>query len=224
MGGDEPRDGMRAISGRVLRGVTVGVAALTAATMVAAARVGEAAVVTLGAVVFATAAVLVSAITLNQALRWSDVPNRNAPLAAHVALLQTSRLTALFYAWGAVAMQGLYLTQLTGLKWQHGWQYAAAMALLALMTIAFERTLPRPLPGRDSSSLLRHMRLANPIAIVQALVAGIGLTALVVSGKLWSERPDWAANRVFAALAVAVFAVSVASMVAQHRHRDPAQR
>src|SRR5262245_60380485 len=41
-------------------------------------------------------------------------------------------LAALAYAWGAIAMQAAYLTPLTGLKWQHGWQYALAMALLAV--------------------------------------------------------------------------------------------
>ncbi len=222
MDGGGPRRVKRSISGRQLRVAAGAVALVSASVMIWGGAAGIAALVTFGAAVFAMTAVLVSGVTLAQAWRWSDVPDRHASLASYVALLQTTRLSAVFYTWGAVSMQGLYLTPLTGLKWQHGWQYAAAMALLALATIAFERTLPRPVPGDDGIGWRRHIRWAVTLAGAQALVAGIGIAALVVSGKLWSERADWAANRVFAGLAVAVLAVSAASMVAQHRHRGPA--
>jgi hypothetical protein len=210
----------RSISGRELRFAAGAVALVTAGVMIWGGAAGKATFVTLGSALFAATAVMVCGITLTQALRWSDVPRRNAPLASYVVLLQTTRLSAIFYAWGAGSMQGLYLTPLTGLKWQHGWQYAAAMALLALASLAFERTLPRPGPGGDVIGWRRRIRWAGPMAAAQALVAGIGAAALLVSGKLWSERADWAANRVFAALAVAILAVSAASLVAQHRHRE----
>jgi hypothetical protein len=217
-----PRRAERSISGRALRVAAASMALVTAGVMIWGGAAGKPVLVTWGAALFAGTAVLVSGVTLTQALRWPIVPNRNASLASHVALLQTTRLTAIFYAWGAGSMQGLYLTPLTGLKWQHGWQYAAAMALLALATIAFERTLPRPLPGGDATGWRRHIRWARPLAAAQAFVGGVGVAALLISGKLWSERADWAANRVFAALAVAVLAVSAASMVAQHRLREAA--
>jgi len=222
--GGEPRYSKRSISGRHLRAATGGMALLTAGVMIWGATIGQVAIVTSAAGIFAVVAMLASGITLMQALRWSDVPSRNASLAAYVALLQTTRLTAIFYAWGAGSMQGLYLTPLTGLRWQHGWQYGAAMAVLALASLIFERTMPRPMPGGDATGWRRHLRWANPMAAAQALVAVIGIVALIVSGKLWSERADWAANRVFAALAIAVFAVSFASIVVQHRHREPALR
>jgi hypothetical protein len=66
-----------------------------------------------------------------------------------------------------------------------------------------------------------RLRLAAPLAAAQGLVAAGGLAALALSGKLWSTRADWAANRVFAALAVAVLAISVAYLVAGWRPRQP---
>lgn len=117
-------------------------------------------------------------------------------------------------------MQGLYWTPLTGLKWQHGWQYAAAMALLATGSALLSRTLRRTLPAAETAVANNHVRLAVPAAVSQGLIAAGGLAALIVSGKLWSVRADWAANRVFAGLAVAILAISVATVVTGLRSRQ----
>ncbi len=222
MSGDEPQHARRSISGRLLRGAVGFVSLVSVALMISGAIANERPAVTLGAVLFAAAAVVAAGVTLAQALRWSALATRTPSLAAYVALLQTTRLTAIFYGWGALAMQGLYVTPLTGLKWQHGWQYAAAMALLALVTIVFGRSMPQPLPGGDTAGWLRHACWAKRMAAAQALVAGVGLAALVMSGKLLSERADWAANRVFVGLAIAILAVSLASIVMQRRLGAPA--
>lgn len=186
--------------------------------MIVSASIGQTAVVTIAAAVFALTAVAIAFIFGRQAVHWPR--SEKAPLMpAFVALLQSSTLTAICYAWGAVAMQGVYSTPITGLRWQHGWQYALAMALLAAASMVFARSLSTPLRSARPSGAERQLRWATPLAAAQAGVAGVGLAALVLSGKIFSSRADWAANRVFAALAIAILALSVASMVAQHRLR-----
>ncbi len=209
------------ISGRVLRRSLWAAGMASLAAMLWAARSGHVPVVTWAAVGFAAAVVVAAAVTLAQTLRWPQRSDRAPMLPTYVSLLQTTRLATLCYGWAAVAMQGLYLTPLTGLRWQHGWQYAAAMALLTAATFAFGRTLSQPLPGQDQTGWRNHVRWATPLGLAQALIAGGGLAALAISGKLWSERADWAANRVFAALAVAILAVTLAGILARHRLQPP---
>lgn len=215
----EPPSGKRVLSGRHLRLALVVVGVASATGMILGARIASASAVTGAAALFACVAVLVAGITLRQSLRWAGISSRAPLMPVYVGLLQSSRLAAISYAWGAVAMQGIYLTPLTGLRWQHGWQYASAMALLAAATFAFARTLSQPLPGQGAFAFQRQLRWALPLAIAQAVVAGGGLAALIASGKLWSERADWAANRVFAALAIAIAAVMLGSIIAQSRLR-----
>ncbi len=205
------------VSGRALqRGLAIS-GVMAVGVMLWGARAGQAGLVTWAAALFAASAAVVAVVCLTQAWRWPDVAGRAPLMPAYVALLQSTRFAALCYGWGAVAMQGLYLTPVTGLKWQHAWQYAAAMALLALATLAFGRSMPQPLPGGDVVGFQRHARWVAPLAGAQVLVAGAGLAALAVSGKLWSERTDWAANRVFAALAVAILAIELTGLVSHWR-------
>jgi len=207
-------------SGRMLRRVLGWTGAISTAAMVAGASAGHTAVVTAAAALFAITAVAVAFVFGWQASHWPQ--SRSEPLVpAFVALLQSSGLAAICYGWGAVAMQGVYLTPITGLKWQHGWQYAAAMALLAAASLAFARSVSDPLRGVRPTGTERPFRWALPLAAAQAGIAGVGLAALAISGKLFSARADWAANRVFAGLAVAILAVSVASILV-HRHLKPA--
>jgi hypothetical protein len=190
--------------------------------MVIAARAGRPDIVTAAAALFALAAVVVAVVSNRPVLRrqrseiWS-------PVAAHVAALrQSSVLAAICYAWGAAAMQGLYLTRLTGLKWQHGWQYALAMLLLAGASIWFARSLARMAQASAPTGDEPQVRWAVPLAAAQACVAGAGLVALAVSGKMVSVRADWAANRVFVGLAVAILAISLGSILGQRRYRGDA--
>ncbi len=128
-------------------------------------------------------------------------------------------LAAIAYAWGAVAMQGAYLTALTNLKWQHGWQYALAMALLAAGSLAFARAVAHAWRDDNAPAMSGLAKLASLLAVAQALIAGGGIVALSLSGKLSSTRADWAANRVFAGLAAAILIISVAYLVAGRRAR-----
>ena len=124
--------------------------------------------------------------------RGSGSPAEDAALAV-TQLCRNSRLLAIAYAWGALAMQILYTTRVTGLKWQHGWQYAATMALISSAAMLFARLLETDRPGQRHALLA----VAAPLAIGQALFAAGGLVFLATSGKLMLRGTDWAANQVF---------------------------
>jgi hypothetical protein len=101
-------------------------------------------------------------------------------------------------------MLGVYL--LSGLKWQHGWQYGTGMALIALAALAYARS-PRWL---------------DAVAIVVALqgaASAIGLAVLAGSGKLASVKSDWAANVIFVAGGVTIAILSVLAVAAHRRSR-----
>ncbi len=144
------------------------------------------------------------AITLNSPYWSAAAALARRPDDALVPLHQNSRLLAIAYAWGGVAMQALYTTPLTGLKWQHGWQYAAIMALMACFALLFTRLLESEKPGIRRFVLT----IAPLLAISHALLAAGGLVFLAGSGKLLLRRSDWAANQVFlfGALSVMILA------------------
>jgi hypothetical protein len=125
-----------------------------------------------------------------------------------------SMLTALVYAWGATAMFTIY--SLTGLAWRHWWQYGAGMALLALGALWFAHQLAS---GRSG---LAHARSHNFLLVmtgVQLAAVVIALAYLVSSGKLATEKADWAANVVFLAGGLTVTAISLASLYTYRRRR-----
>ena len=137
----------------------------------------------------------------------SGTPAGNASLAI-AQLCRNTRLLAVAYAWGALAMQVLYTTPLTGLKWQHGWQYAAIMALISAGAMLFARQLEAGRPGQQRFL----MTLAAPLAIGHALLAASGLVFLAASGKLLLRRSDWAANQVFLFGALSVMLLAAVTL------------
>ena len=105
-------------------------------------------------------------------------------------------------------MLGLYTTPFTGLKWQHGWQYAAAFALLSVFALAYTH-----LSGsRDAATRERLQKLAGPLAAMQATIAAAGLAFLVMSGTLQSKRADWAANIIFLYAALTIMILSAVAL------------
>ena len=138
---------------------------------------------------------------------------RSNARSARMALADNSRLMALAYGWGAFAMQGLYITPLTGLRWQHGWQYAIVLLLMA--SAAWGHADQLAFSSADRQNLL--LRFALPLAIFQALAGGLGLTFLAISGKLMTERPDWAANQIFFFVALLV-TILAALTIRTHAH------
>lgn len=117
------------------------------------------------------------------------------------------RLMALCYVWASATMFGAY--GLSGLHWRHDWQYGAVFALVggALYLLTTDRM-------RDKLELRRRtaVTLAAAASALHA-VAGIVIAVfLLVSGKLMTERIDWAANYVFLGLTVAIAAISILAL------------
>ena len=126
--------------------------------------------------------------------------------AATRATLLHGLLQASAWGVGAASMLGVYL--LSGLKWQHGWQYGTGMALIALAALAFAR----------------QPRWLNAVAIavaLQGMAAAIGIAVLAGSGKLASVKGDWAANIIFVAGGVAIAVLSVMAVAAHRRMEAP---
>jgi hypothetical protein len=136
-------------------------------------------------------------------------------IAAYAIIRRNTLVAAIAYLWGALAMQGIYLRPLTGLHWQHAWQYAAVMVLLAALCLGFVRSMRTALAARRRDEW--HLRAALPLTLAQGAIAAGGLAALAVSGKLTAVRADWAANRVFAGLAIAILAIAMASVLSLRR-------
>jgi hypothetical protein len=137
--------------------------------------------------------------------RTAAEPDRHPLVAAR----RNTRLAALTYAWAGLAMQALYTTPLTGLRWHHGWQYALIFALLAFAAFAYARALA---PEGQAAAPTPLARLAAPLAIVQGIIAAGGLTYLAGSGKLLLHRADWAANIIFVSAALAIMVLSAVSL------------
>lgn len=148
---------------------------------------------------------------LNRSL-WRLPDAAVTPQAAPVAGLRNAVMISLLYAWGAAALASVY--GLSGLKWQHGWQYAAGMALIAAAVGLYARQLASPDSGlRQPSAQLAMLRLT----VLHAAAAAVGLGFLFLSGKLKSPKADWAANIVFLMGGVAILALSVIAAYTQSR-------
>jgi hypothetical protein len=144
------------------------------------------------------AAALMPLALIGAAWRLNRTPFDDAETAArHNGMLQA-------WAWGigAGSMLGVYL--LSGLKWQHGWQYGSGMALIALAAFLFAR---QP----------RWLNATAAVVGLQGAAAAIGLAVLAGSGKLASVKADWAANIIFVAGGVAIAALSVMAVAAHRR-------
>ena len=113
-------------------------------------------------------------------------------------------LMAAIYGWGSLTMAFAYLG--AGLRWQHGWQYALGMSVIAAGIAAATRTV-HALPEGERKSAIRG--LAARLAIVHAAAAIGALVWLVLSGKLVTIKDDWAANIVFMAGGCAASAASL---------------
>ena len=183
----------------------MGVLIANVGCLLAAATLGHRRLITMAGAVFAV--ILVGAAFAINA--WF----RSNARSARMALADNSRLMALAYGWGAFALQGLYITPLTGLRWQHGWQYAIVLLLMA--SAAWGHADQLAFSSANRQHLL--LRFAVPLAIFQALAGGLGLTFLAMSGKLMTERPDWAANQVFFFVALLV-TILAALTIRTHAH------
>lgn len=180
----------------------------TVLAMMIAARAGLTSATSAFAAAFALT--LVAASWCINASHWMAVrPAHDATTLEPIhAARRNARLTGLTYAWSALGMLGLYTTPLTGLRWQHGWQYAAAFGLLSAGALAYTH-----LSGsRNAATRQRLLRLAGPLSAAQATLAATGLAFLVMSGTLQSKRPDWAANIIFLYAALTIMILSAVAL------------
>lgn len=158
------------------------------------------------AAMFAAAAA-VAAARLPSLLR--DIPHKSA---AARAVVESTRISALVYGWGAASLLSIY--RFTPVHWQHGWQYGAGMLLICLGLVAYILAFER-----EDSPLSQLPALDRIVALgaAQGLAASIGIAYVVLSGKLSSPKGDWAANAVFLTGGAAIVWISY---LATMTHRD----
>ncbi|MDX2158601.1 MAG: hypothetical protein SFW09_19040 [Hyphomicrobiaceae bacterium] len=210
----------RALNMRLLRRTLVGVGLASIGAVVLGAATGLGPLVSAAAALFALAVSVVAVVTNFDVWRAPPAADPSARLRVAVGtLIANAWLGAIAYGWGALAMALLYMKPLTGLWWQHGWQYALAMGLLCVSSVAFASKLhSAAAEGRPHA----WTSLARALAAGQGLVAIGGLAFLGLSGKFAAQKADWTANRIFAALALSILAVSIAALVSQARSRSQA--
>ena len=114
-----------------------------------------------------------------------------------------ARLLALGYAWGGASLLAVYI--LSSLRWQHGWQYGCGMLAIAALIYAGSRGLS----ARWSPSLERGLTI---VVLVHGWAATGGLAWLILTGKIWSSKGDWAANIVFIAGALSLVGLSAMAL------------
>ena len=124
------------------------------------------------------------------------------PVPAGIQPLLAERnavLLSIGYGWGSLSMLGVYLG--TQLRWQHGWQYGAAMAVLGLLVFVVARSVR----SNWTQDVLNRLTWAT---LVQSWAASGAVLWLAATAKLLSTRSDWAANVIFLTGATIVAGVS----------------
>lgn len=150
----------------------------------------------------------VSAVMNRTHLSWPREPDTMA-----ISVVENSRLTAIAYAWCGTALQAAYVTPVTGLRWQHSWQYGLALALMAVLTFGYAQWTGH----RRSAVASRALAIAPLLAFVQSLLAAGVAAFLIVSGKLLTRRMDWAANQIFLFGSLVVLVLTLMSLVTLRR-------
>jgi hypothetical protein len=135
-----------------------------------------------------------------------------AGMPREAVALSFASLIAAAWAWAGLAMLACYY--LTDLKWQHAWQYGAGMLLIAAGITAYARARRQPgsrLAAPDAATAMRG------ITALQGIAALVGVVILLLSGKVEAQGRDWAANVVFIAGGLALFALSAMAVLAERR-------
>ena len=126
--------------------------------------------------------------------------------------LSFATLIAAAWAWAGLAMLACY--HLTDLSWQHAWQYGAAMVLIATGILAYARARRQPgsrLAAPDAAAVMQGVTAS------QAVAALVAVAILLLSGKVEAHGRDWAANVVFIAGGLAIFALSAMAVIAERK-------
>ena len=144
---------------------------------------------------------------------WRLAGSGQAGPDRHHVAARFANLLAATWAWAGTAMLACYY--LTALSWQHAWQYGAAMLLIAALIGQYARW--RTVPGSRFADAAM-VRAASWSTRLQGLLALVAVIVLALSGKLDAGKQDWAANVVFVAGGLAIFAISMAALRAEQRH------
>lgn len=180
--------------------LVVAVAAVSLAGFVIACGAVNAAVASLAALAFAFTALYVAIRFKTAALTLAQ---KNSPTAADSMRASLGYLLAFTYIWGGLAMSIAYWV--SGLRWQHGWQYGLGMVLIGTGIGLYARRLHRAPEGASKDAA--RARAVRIIAIHGA-AAVVALVWLILSGKIATLKDDWAANILFVAGGSAVAGIS----------------
>lgn len=138
---------------------------------------------------------------------WRTQASQSADMLFHT-MRRNTRLAALTYAWAAAAFFAIY--GLTEVRWQHGWQYGAAAALIALGLLVYVHRM-----GQDGHLTPPPMALT---ALHGLAVLG-GLIFLILAGKLATPKGDWPANYIFLFGGIAILSICYVAIITQWRLR-----
>jgi hypothetical protein len=176
---------------------------LSAGGMAYGAASGSRSLTAVAALAYALA-VLIVAWRVNRAA-WSE--NSAAPTGQLFhTMRRNTRLAALVYAWAAAAFFAVY--GLSTVRWQHGFQYGSAAALIAAGFLYYVHRM-----GSDGTGTAPAPRLT----ILHGLAVTAGLIFLLTSGKLQSMKGDWPANYIFLFGGLALVGVCYFAFVTQRR-------
>lgn len=168
----------------------IAVLAASVAGQVAAAGAGSI-LMTYFAVGAFTLAALQYAFSINRAW-WSAGSQGLGPspeAARPIMAANTADLLGLGYGWGGASLLCVYL--LSGLRWQHGWEYGLGMVVIAALVLAWARS------QRGAPCSPAQFRRLMALSAVHGIAALGGVGWLLASGKAQSIKGDWAANAVF---------------------------
>jgi hypothetical protein len=121
---------------------------------------------------------------------------------------RNTRLAALTYAWAAAAFYAIY--GLTEVRWQHGWQYGTAAALIAAGLLVYVRRM-----GDGDQRVPPPMALT----VLHGLAVLGGLVFLIIAGKLATPKGDWPANYIFLFGGIAIVSICYVAFITQWRLR-----
>lgn len=136
-------------------------------------------------------------------------------LGDHTSAARFARLIAATWAWAGLAMLACYY--LTDLSWQHAWQYGAGMLIVAGLVWRYAEA--RTKPGSRFADAT-WVAAARWMTRMQGFAALAGVTILALSDKLDPNKQDWAANIVFVAGGLTIYALSMAALRAERRRRS----
>jgi drug/metabolite transporter (DMT)-like permease len=101
---------------------------------------------------------------------------------------------------------------LTGLSWQHGFQYGTAAALIAAGLLYYVHKLGAS-GANDPPPVV--------LTILHSLAVTAGLIFLLASGKLQTPKGDWPANYIFLFGGFAIVGLCYFAYITQTRRPSP---